>query len=199
MNKASIRRVMRKKRRALTPAQQRTAASGLRKSLNSAIHLSRSARWGLYLANDGEINPLPTIQRLWRRKKACYLPVLHPLYHNRLWFVRYQPGARLKPNKYGIPEPVLRGAKRVPPWSLDVVCFPLVAFDKQGNRLGMGGGYYDRTFADRRVIIKRPKLIGFAHHFQQLPELPHEPWDIPLSAVATDQQLHRFRNKKTLR
>src|SRR5690606_40461575 len=64
---------------------------------------------------------------------------------------------------------------------------PLVAFDARGNRLGMGGGFYDRTFARApRARTLRPRLVGLAHHFQQVASLPAEPWDIPLDAIATD-------------
>jgi 5-formyltetrahydrofolate cyclo-ligase len=71
------------------------------------------------------------------------------------------------------------------------VLLPLVAFDPQGGRLGMGGGYYDRTFAflNGQKGGQKPKLIGLAHHFQQIPKLPIESWDVPLNAIVTDEQV----------
>jgi 5-formyltetrahydrofolate cyclo-ligase len=75
----------------------------------------------------------------------------------------------------------------VPLRKLDVVLLPLVAFDRRGNRLGMGGGFYDRTFAPRgRGRVSAPRLIGLAHGFQQVAELVDQPWDVPLRGVLTD-------------
>jgi 5-formyltetrahydrofolate cyclo-ligase len=80
------------------------------------------------------------------------------------------------------------------PWSLDLVFVPLVAFDKEGHRLGMGGGYYDRTFAfkTKHSHLKGPKLIGLAHDFQLQSQLPVMPWDIPLNAVITEAAIYNF-------
>ena len=101
-------------------------------------------------------------------------------------FVRWREGERLLPNRFGIPEPVtLRGS--VAPWRLDLVLTPLVAFDTAGNRLGMGGGYYDRAFARRHQQRwpRRPVLCGLAHRFQQVDLLPASVWDVPLKRVFT--------------
>jgi 5-formyltetrahydrofolate cyclo-ligase len=81
-----------------------------------------------------------------------------------------------------------------PVWTLDLILTPLVAFDDQGNRLGMGGGFYDRTLAylGRRKHWKKPRLIGTAHAFQQVARLPHESWDVPLHGVVTEKALLSF-------
>ena len=72
--------------------------------------------------------------------------------------------------------------------------FPLVGFDENGGRLGMGGGFYDRTFAFSRIRPgMAPKLIGLAHDFQKVRELPIEPWDVPLHGVVTDKRRYRFK------
>ena len=65
---------------------------------------------------------------------------------------------------------------------------PLVAFDAQRNRLGMGGGFYDRYLATDTAVIKRPHLIGVGHQCQQVEALPLEPWDVMLDAVVTDRR-----------
>ena len=70
---------------------------------------------------------------------------------------------------------------------------PLVGFDRRGRRLGMGGGFYDRTFAFSRIRPRlAPKLIGLAHDLQRVQQLPVEPWDVPLHGVVTDRQRYRF-------
>jgi 5-formyltetrahydrofolate cyclo-ligase len=78
---------------------------------------------------------------------------------------------------------------------LDLVLTPLVAFDAQGHRLGMGGGFYDRSFAYllRHSRWLRPRLIGLAYDFQRQTRLPHQPWDVPLHAIATDHRLYLSR------
>lgn len=71
---------------------------------------------------------------------------------------------------------------------------PLVGFDATGNRLGMGGGFYDRSFAFKRIQPQqRPLLIGLAHSFQQLPQLPVASWDTPVDMVVTERAVFDFR------
>lgn len=192
-DRKQLRRQMRAARRALTTQQQQQAASALARQLKRYPPLLRSQRIGLYLPNDGEIDPGPLMDVLWSRGKDCYLPVLHPIRHNRLWFVRYRPGSTLKKNMFGIKEPDPHLNPRVTPWSLDLVLLPLVAFDAQGGRLGMGGGFYDRTFAYQHTNtgLQRPRLIGLAHDLQRVDGLPIASWDIPLSAIVTEQRIYQ--------
>jgi len=79
---------------------------------------------------------------------------------------------------------------------LHVLIVPLVGFDDNGNRLGMGGGYYDATlsFLRRRRIWRKPFLIGLAYECQRAARIPSETWDIRLDAVLTETGLTRFRN-----
>jgi len=154
----------------------------------------RSHKIAAYLPADGEVDTQPLIELAWRMKKQVYLPVLLPFLSNRLWFVRFEPDTRLVSNRYGIAEPELIHRQRVAAHALDIVLAPLVGFDHNGNRLGMGGGFYDRSFAYllKRKHWRKPRLIGLAYDFQQLPRLPVRPWDVPLTAVATDSDWYRF-------
>ncbi len=97
----------------------------------------------------------------------------------------------MRRNRFGIPEPLTHKRVHVPPWGLDLICMPLVAFDRQGNRLGMGGGFYDRSLAYRRgrQSWHKPRLLGIAHALQEVAELEPRPWDIPLSGVATEAEI----------
>jgi len=72
------------------------------------------------------------------------------------------------------------------PDQLDVVLVPLVAFDLTCNRIGMGGGFYDRSFEFRKNTPAPPTLVGVAHAFQQVKDVLAQPWDVPLDFVATD-------------
>jgi len=193
-SKPQTRSAMRRARRALSPAQQRLAAERLARIISCQPFFLRSRRLAMYLANDGEIDPDFLLRLAARAGKQIYLPVLHPFRHNRLLFQRHRPGEPLVGNRYGIAEPPLDASRLVPSWSLDAVFLPLVAFDRDGNRLGMGGGFYDRTFAGScRAHHFRPLLIGLAHRLQELASVPAAPWDIPLDAIATDHRLLYFR------
>ena len=194
LSRSDLRKTLRKHRRALTTKQQQRAAGQLL-SRAKTLALHRAKRIGIYLESDGEIGTHPLIQWCWKHGKAVYLPVLHPLSHNRLWFVRYTPRTPLIRNKYKIWEPK-------PPYSgwcdakaLDLVFLPLVGFDPQGGRLGMGGGYYDRTFAyQQRVGLQHPKLIGLAHELQKVPQLSTASWDVPLRGILTDKAFYKAKS-----
>lgn len=179
---------MRAQRRRLTASQQIVAARALARQLIRTAKIRYRDRWSIYLSHEGEIDPGILYQRLARYKRIVFLPVLHPVHHNRLLFVKFDKAATLVRNKYGIYEPSLKNAKPVPAWTLNVICLPLVAFDQYGHRLGMGGGYYDRTLAKPRLIIRSPWLIGTAHQFQRVKKLPADYWDIPLNAIVTDAE-----------
>ncbi len=184
---AAIRRAMRRARRDLTPGQQRHAARAIARRLARLPLLNRSRHIGCYIAADGEIDPAPFIATLWRRKKLCYLPVLQN--RNRLNFAHYTKETKLERNRFRIPEPVQHRPIVQMKSRLDLVFTPLVAFDANGNRIGMGAGFYDRSFAylRRRTLWRRPKLVGLAHDFQRVAKLPAQPWDVPLNGVVTDR------------
>lgn len=147
----------------------------------------RSQRLAFYLARDGELDPASLVAIAATAGKTPLLPVLHPLNHRQLYFLPFQSGQPLVRNRFGIPEPDLKGARPVSPLTIDVIFLPLVAFDSFGNRLGMGGGFYDRTLAGLPRQRRHPLLIGVAHSFQLVDSLPREPWDIPLHGIATEQ------------
>ena len=193
MDRQQLRQQIRARRRALTRQQQNLAAQRLGRHFSRTSAFLRARRVAFYLASDGEISPTPLLELALKMGKRCYLPVLHPIRHNRLWFVRYRPGCAMTRNRFGIDEPHDKLNPRVPAWSLDLVLLPLVAFDPQGGRLGMGGGFYDRSFAFKRRApgTGKPRLIGLAHELQKVESLRLASWDIPLEAVATDSRLYR--------
>ena len=183
-----LRKQIRSLRRSLTPSQQNTAAQALLRNMRTRQDFRRAKSIAMYLPNDGEIDPTPLIKLCWKLGKEVYLPVLHPILHNRLWFVPYTQKTPMVRNIYSIREPKLEPGLRKAAWALDLVFLPLVAFDPKGNRMGMGGGYYDRTFAFKGLNkgMRGPDLIGLAHEIQRVEELPVEGWDIPLTTIVTD-------------
>lgn len=197
-NVRQIRRELRERRRSLSSADQQRASDALTRRMTREPLFWRSKRVAFYVSTDGEIDPFPLMAASADLGKACYLPRLKPD-HSRssrreLWFLRYRPGDPLASNRFGILEPLPRSAERIPPQVLDLVLMPLVAFDRAGNRLGMGLGYYDRTFAFARAgnCWRRPRLVGLAHECQQVAALGRNEWDVPLDGVATDAGLYLF-------
>lgn len=190
--RSHLRTKLRQARRSLSPRQQALASRKLARILKRHPLFLRSSDIAVYIANDGEIDPAELITIARAMGKKIYLPVLHPLRKRQMWFARYDKGAALHNNYFGIPEP-RPGSRKRPPYSLDLVIMPLVGFDAKGNRLGMGGGFYDRAFAFRQrkastqTCSHRPALAGVAHHCQQVDNLAGESWDIPLDIVVTDK------------
>lgn len=190
--KSDLRRRLREQRRALTTDARRQAAEQLANHLCSMRAFRISQRIACYLPIDGEIDTAVIVERLTRLKKCSYLPVISRVNHDRLWFAPANGAMTHTNNRYGIREPRVPARELVRAQGIDLILMPLVGFDEQGHRLGMGGGYYDRSlaFLVQRQHWRKPHLIGLAYDFQKLPTLPHDPWDIPLDAVVTDQCIY---------
>jgi 5-formyltetrahydrofolate cyclo-ligase len=178
-----LRRDMRQQRRALTSHQQQQASERFARAFASRWRLRGARHIGLFLAADGELDPLPGLLGLDGPARMLYLPVLPKSADSVLQFVHWRPGEPLTPNRYGIGEPTLQQRALTPLWRLDLLLMPLVAFDNAGNRLGMGGGFYDRALATLQTRPRRPRLIGVAHDFQRVDLLPAAAWDYPLDEV----------------
>ncbi len=190
LDRQDIRTHVRHLRRALTPDQQQLAAvQVVERALNFAP-LQQAKKIALFLAFDGELNTRPLIARLWQHKQQVYLPVLHPFSAGQLLFIRYDPGTPLAPNRLRIPEPPLDIRNLATLDELDVLMVPLVAFDRQGQRLGMGGGFYDRTLQSWRQHGFLP--VGLAHDCQQVDALPAAEWDVPLPAIITPSKIWQW-------
>ena len=191
----ALRTSLRAKRNALTPAEQQTAAEGLLDVAQSILGDSHII--AAYLPNDGEISPQCLINQAWAQGKTIALPVLHPFHPSTLLFVEYRADSTMTNNRYGIPEPRLYANNIIPVHLLDTIFVPLVGFDLKGNRMGMGGGFYDRTLAyltqqqlvgyTPEPILTQPNLIGLAHSVQQIDAIPVAQWDIPMSHILTAQ------------
>ncbi len=178
----ALRQKKRRRRRLLGVGAQIRAARRLSTEICCSMAYRRSQKLAFYLACDGEIACDWLIKQAWLDGKLCYLPVLDQADDSPypMRFVRYDPGSPLRVNPWGIFEPVSGSLCQAR--DLDLVCLPLVAFDAAGHRIGMGGGYYDRTFADLPAR-RRPLLWGVAHRQQQVDALSPQPWDLVLDKV----------------
>ena len=193
-NKKIIRTEMRKRRRSLTSEEQSVAAIALAKNLFHYLTLVRAARIAAYIANDGEIDPLPALLAALHRGCQCFLPVLFPGQKPRVRFAYFSESSKFTCNRYGILEPLINQRYCLDTSELEWILIPLVAFDKYGNRIGMGGGYYDATLASalHRKNWRRPRLVGLAYEFQRIERINNDQWDVPMHGILTEKGFHRF-------
>ncbi|MCW8398766.1 5-formyltetrahydrofolate cyclo-ligase [Legionella sp. PATHC038] len=141
----------------------------------------------LYFAINGEID----VDELWKNAllqgKICYFPVLNEE-NLTLSFLPATSDTPFHKNRYGIAEPAVDPDLSIPVEELDLALVPLVAFDVRCNRLGMGAGYYDRTFKGKENC----PLFGVAYQFQRVDSIEPEPWDIQLNAVITQRAIYWY-------
>lgn len=147
---------------------------------------NQSEHIACYLPNKDEFDPMPILDVIWQAKKQCYLPVLAKSNDKTLVFVPYAYGDALHRNQFSILEPI-NISHSIPLSELDLVITPLIAFDKQGHRLGTGGGYYDKTFEHQAA--NKPYMMGLGYAAQEAPHIPADPWDITLKSVITEKGL----------
>ena len=157
----------------------------------------KSRHIACYMAVHNELETNQLIQKIWQTGKCCYLPALDTIRKGYMNFHLYKKGDPLIRNAYAIPEPRTL-TQQIMPWALDLVILPLVAFDRQGNRIGTGCGYYDRTFAGFNNWSQHPVLCGFAYQKQEIKKIPARTWDVPIHYIVTDKQVihaesHRLR------
>lgn len=180
----------------LSKNQQWSAAQQLK--VNFIQHLKsektdKKKHIALYFSNDSELDTSLLIKELWIKNHVLYLPVIHPFNGANLLFQRYEKNSPMKANRYGIFEPKLNCDQICPLSDLDYVLMPLVAFDNDGNRLGMGGGFYDRTLARlHEQNWQKPQLIGLAYECQKVDVLPIESWDVPLKTIITPDKTYSW-------
>lgn len=197
INLIALRRQLKKQRRQLSQHEQQQAAQQTVAQMIRHPLFLRARHIALYIPVRGELD-IRTLRHYAQRHQHFYLPVLSPLTHQGLTFIAWHHHTPFTQNRFGIPEPVFHASACRPAQALDLVVTPLLAADTQGNRLGMGGGYYDRTFAfktrrpHKNRMHQMPTLLGVCYPFQQLAALPKQPWDIPLDALATPGKIQVF-------
>ncbi len=189
-SRQQIRQSIRIQRRALSPEQQTHFAHQAAARMMAWPPVVMAHTVALFLSFDGELDTQPLIEQLWRAGKKVYLPVLHPFSEGNLLFLNYHPRSELVVNRLKITEPRLDVRDVLPLSKLDVLITPLVAFDEQGQRLGMGGGFYDRTLQNWQHYRLQP--VGYAHDCQKVEKLPVEKWDVPLPAVVTPSKVWQW-------
>jgi len=190
-----LRQFCRKMRNALSPAQQQDHAFKAAHLLLRSPWVQRPKKIALYLAQDGELSTEPLFEALWQRHHRIYLPVLQSHRGRPMAFAEITRKSQFQPNQFGILETITPHHQHLTANQLDIVLMPLTCFDLNGNRIGMGGGFYDRTFAFKRHKqnkSRKPKLIGWAHQCQQIDHIAANNWDIPLDGLVTENRRFQF-------
>lgn len=194
MNNAHIRQLLRQQRNQLSDTAQLKNQQRVLKHLKDSGLLDSNYHFAIYLHSDGELHTDTIIKQLFQLNKAVYLPVLHPDKSNHLLFIRYTASSTLTKNRFGIKEPSTID-EPVAITDLDIIFMPLVAFNHKGHRLGMGGGYYDRSLASlSNKQITKPLLIGLSHELQCNENFITHALDIPMDGIITEKNV-RFISK----
>lgn len=204
--KKALRAQLRQQRNRLPLSAQKEKAIQLCQRITRLPDFIHSQCIAAYWPRDGEIDPMPLLHQAHSMGKQCYLSVIcppdeQPEHPKVLGFLEYHPGDSLTPNQFGILEMSHRLDRIIPAAALDLICIPLTAFDANGNRLGMGGGYYDRALAFMRTQApnQKPYLLGLAYEIQRIPEAPSDNWDIRLHGIATEAHYYTPTNPTKMR
>ena len=131
-----------------------------------------------------EVDTWTLIERAWQLKKRIFAPITQKT--STLQFRQFDADSKFSTDNLGLSEPV--AGDFIAAEKLDLVFTPLVAFDSQNNRIGMGGGYYDRTFSflKKNSDIDKPVLVGIAFERQRVEKIAPNPWDIRLFSIFTE-------------
>ena len=191
------RAAIRKRRAALSSEERQHLSQQICQHVLNSDYFIKANDVALYLAAQGEVEAKALIDFALQNDKRIYLPALDPDDKTRMHFVRYKKDDALILNRFGMPEPVLAEDKIIAAKNLDLVLCPLVAFDEQANRVGMGGGFYDRHFAFKNEVKAETKepastttLVGLAYDFQKIDAIEPAPWDVPMSAVVSEKKIY---------
>jgi 5-formyltetrahydrofolate cyclo-ligase len=187
--KRELRASLRAQRLALPAVERMRAAEAIVDLLLDHPVFAQPGYVAGYWAMGGEL-PLHVLQMRLREDQVWCLPCIQP--DDSLRFAPWRPGDELLSNRFGIPEPALSSDSQLVAEDLSIILLPLLGFTRGGQRLGMGGGFYDRSLAFRQHRAAPPFLIGVGYGFQELPDLPADAWDVRLDAVLTEREFLFF-------
>ncbi len=189
-------RAERRRLRALRLALPRPGRIAAERAIAATLRrlrvLRRGRRVAVYLAMPGEASIAGAIAAALGSGVEIFVPQVQSRRLGRMRFVRLRPSSALRPNAFGIAEPTGGARDWLPPLRLDVILVPVVGFDRDGNRLGMGAGYYDRALRRRRDGARnwrRPRLVGLAFACQEVARIEPSPWDVRLDLVVTEREI----------
>jgi 5-formyltetrahydrofolate cyclo-ligase len=188
-SKLLLRQKVRRQRQALSPAELTQSADLLLKQYIQHLDHRDHKHIALYIEHDNEIGTKPLLRHLQQQNCKIYLPKISKSTDNNMQFCLFNQQSSLTNNRYGIPEPDIDQVMNVN--NLDLILMPLTAFDHRGNRIGMGGGYYDRALS--KLTNHQTKVVGLAYDFQEIDHCPIESFDQPIKMIITPTRMIDFR------
>ena len=184
-----IRKIIKEKRSQLSEKELSLTSKAITERIRSFKFSKELTKIGIYYAVNNEVDVHPLCEILWQENKRVYLPIVEK---KKLLFGEYRNTSNLKNNRFKIPEPIVGLESQISAFELDLIFMPLVAFDPMGNRIGMGGGFYDRTLDNKQLDndLKKPILVGVAYEFQKQNQIQPNSWDIPLDMIFTESKIY---------
>jgi 5-formyltetrahydrofolate cyclo-ligase len=185
-SQAAIRTACKNARARLAPGKRRQASDKIADKILSSSLFLNATNIAVYIPMESEVDTWSIIKRAWQLEKRIFAPIMQENYTLR--FHQFDDERELSTNKMGFGEPL--DGRFIAADALDLVFAPLVAFDAQKNRIGMGGGYYDRTFAflGQNKRSMKPVLAGLAFECQRVEQIMANPWDIRLCSIFTESR-----------
>ena len=191
LDKGELRRGLRKRRAELSEGEAGCRrSSAVQTRLLESVFWQKSRRVVLYVAVKGEVDTSFLLERAWKEGREVFLPRCRPEAPGLMDMIACRGPEELVLSRFGIPEPELSASSRLlSPRELEdgehtLIVVPALAFDRNGFRLGYGGGYYDRMLDAARCFS-----VGLTFHELLLDRLPREAWDRPVGAVCTEEEL----------
>lgn len=184
----ALRRRLRAARAAVDDATREHAANAVAERLAPLLDELAPRTVAGYAALGGELSLAPAFSLARARGLTTLLPAVDG---DTLVFLPFDEHTPMRAGRFGIDVPDVPESARLDPPDVDVVLVPLVGFDERLERLGMGGGYYDRSFARRREAPAPPHLVGVAFERQRVDDVFPDWWDVPLDALVTESAVRR--------
>ena len=199
MKPSEIRISIREKRRQMDASVRAERSEQICRTIADRADFRAATNVAVFLAFDGEPDLSSLISVAWDREQHVFLPIVHGK-GQPMTFAAYDPSTKMVANRLGILEPDRSTSQLIEPAELDCVLTPLVAFDPNCHRIGVGGGFYDRTFAFKRTDSEmqnekakkavKPTMIGVAFDLQKIELIEPQPWDVQLDTVVTENQTY---------
>lgn len=187
----NIRQAICTNRKQLSPNKQQIYANSIYETILCLDLFKAANQVAFYLAHQGEVDTTSLLHQSVVLGKKCYVPKIVDATDSHMIFVSYHPGETLRVNRFGIGEPARLAENSIHNTELDLVLVPIVAFNSQGYRLGMGSGYYDRAFHFLKdQFIRKPVLLGLAYEFQKRDDIPIQAWDVALCGIVTEKDIY---------
>ncbi|MFH1391925.1 MAG: 5-formyltetrahydrofolate cyclo-ligase [Candidatus Diapherotrites archaeon] len=184
MDKHFLRELIKRKRRKLLDSEAREKSQKIFENLFSLEEIKSTQNIAVYISVNNEVETKPIIEKLWKLGKNVFVPVMKEEKDEHLHFAKIDSFQNLSENNKGILEP--KEELFISPNEIELFIVPGLAFDKEGNRVGWGKGFYDRFFNFNKISAKK---IGLAFEFQIVEKISHKAHDVRMDLIVTENEV----------